>query len=501
MSIAPYSFAPLRVKAVGTCSRRLVLCAVLGLGLSSSQVIAQTDDTPPFLPAACDLPGVTPDIAPRLQCGTVAVPRGVGPQDGGVFRLAIVIIKAAVAPKQGDPVVYVSGGPGAPLTNRAALIAKHEASVVAPGRDLILVDQRGSGRSEPALCTGLARQQLAIFAAGSEQPDMVRAWRQTYGSCRMQMTVDGLRPEWFGTQVTAADFEAVRRSLGVDRWSIYALSYGTGVAMTMMALHPESLRAVVLDSVYPPDPLPVTLPQSFGDALDGLFAACEASTACGAAHPTLRTTFQQAVHGLDARGLPVPLRPGLGMETFMLRAETFRLLVNVAMYSRRGLAVLPSFIENTRDRKAAALEGLISSVVQSYRGMSQGIMAAVGCRDRVSWQDATSSDAGDPPVSAFVAGMCNDWSQPGPPPLMARNTAIPTLLLAGQIDPITPPAFAHLAAAALGEKAAVIEFANVGHAVQQASPCGEAVVTAFIRDPAGTIDGACAAQIPPIAFQ
>ncbi len=70
------------------------------------------------------------------------------------------------------------------------------------------------------------------------------------------MAADGLRPEWFGTQITVADFEDVRRALGIDRWNVYALSYGTAVAMTMMALHPEGLRAVVLDSVFPPRSAP-----------------------------------------------------------------------------------------------------------------------------------------------------------------------------------------------------------------------------------------------------
>ena len=483
------------------CNGRLLLWAILGLVITATDARSETDASPSFQPARCDLPDMTPDMAPRLRCGTVAVQRDRGARDDSTFRLAVVIIKTADGRSLADPVVYVSGGPGAPLTSRAGLILKHEAVVVAPDRDLILVDQRGSGRSEPSLCPALSRQQLAIFATGPDQPDLTRAWRETYASCRRQMAVDGMRPEWFGTQITAADFEDVRRALGISRWTVYALSYGTGVAMTMMALHPESLRAVVLDSVFPPEPVPLTLAQSFGNALDALFSACGAHADCAAAHHDLRATFRQAEQGLDAEGLSVRLPPGLGIKTFTLRAEVFRLLVNAALYSRRGLEILPAFIANARDRKPAALAGVVASIAQSYQGMSEGIMAAVECRDRVSWQTATPSDEGDPPVSAFVPGMCRDWSQPGPPPLIARNTKIPTLLLAGLADPITPPAFAHLAAALLGKKATVVEVANVGHAVQQASPCTEAIVTAFIRNPSGAIDVSCAAQVPPVTFR
>jgi pimeloyl-ACP methyl ester carboxylesterase len=296
------------------------------------------------------------------------------------------------------------------------------------------VDQRGAGRSEPALCRGLARQQLAIFAAGAEQHELVRAWRESYASCKKQMAADGLRPEWFGTQVTAADLEAVMQALGISRWNIYALSYGTTVAMTMMALHPESLRAVVLDSVFPPEPLPMTLPQTFGQALDLLFAACGADAVCAIAHPNLRATLLEAVRGLDTEVLSVSLRPGLGMEVFRLRAEVFRLIVNQALYSRQAIAVLPSFIERARDRKPEALEGLINISVRRYAAMPVGDMAAVECRDRASWQDAIPSDGGDPPASSFVAGMCKDWSMPGPPPLIASSTKTPSLVLAGKVD-------------------------------------------------------------------
>ena len=120
----------------------IVIGAVLGLGITPSHAVTQPDNTPSFEPTACDLPGVGPDLVPRLQCGTVAVPRARGSQDAGTFRLAIVIIKAEADRKQADPVVYIAGGPGSPLTSRAAVIAGHEAAVIAPDRDLILVDQR-----------------------------------------------------------------------------------------------------------------------------------------------------------------------------------------------------------------------------------------------------------------------------------------------------------------------------------------------------------------------
>ena len=476
--------------------------AILSLPAARITAMAEPTPSPVFQQAACDLPGVTPALAPRLRCGTVAVPRDRATPGAGSFRLAVVIIKAANPDAaRADPVVYVAGGPGSPLTRRAALLAGHEAGVVAPDRDLILVDQRGIGRSEPALCPGLARQQVALFASGAEDRTLVRAWRASFGQCRRDMAADGLDPAWFGTRVTAADFEDVRQALGLDQWNVYALSYGTAVAMTMVAEQPAHLRAVVLDSVFPPDPLPMTLPQTFGRALELLFAACQVQTTCAAAYPDLAAAYRDAVRTLDAAPLPVPMPEGLGISVFHLRAELFRLIVNRALYSRQAMAVLPAFIEAARSRNPAATRTLIAGTVRGYLSLSVGGMAAVECRDRPSWRAAAPDDDMDPPVSAFVTGVCADWSPLGPPPLVAANTPVPTLVLAGQVDPITPPPFARQAAAAMGAAARVVEFPHVGHGVQQATACGERVVSVFIQTPTSTIDASCAEAVPPVEFR
>ena len=472
------------------------LRALVWAGLLLGTPITATA-APTFQPTACDLPGITPDLAPRLRCGTVAVPRDRSAPDAGRFRLAIVII-AAPPPHPADPVLYIAGGPGSPLTSKTAILASHEAAIVAPDRDLILVDQRGAGRSEPALCPGLARRQLAIFAAGADEPILVEAWRDSFRACRHEMAQAGLAAEWFGTQITAADEDDVRQALGIEHWNIYAISYGTAVAMTMMALDPAPLRAVVLDSVFPPDPLPFTPRQSFDRARDLLFAACTADPACSRRDLDLSATYRAAQQDLDAAPLTMPL-PGLDPPSFTLRAELFRLIVDRALYGRAGMAALHAFIHAAHDRDPIALQAVIASVVQGYRNISIGEMEAVQCRDRPSWREAPR-DTGSP-VSAFVPGVCADWSPLGPPPLLPEATAVPTLVLSGRADPITPPAFARRVAAAMGPAVRIVEFAHVGHGAQDASPCGERLVSAFIRQPTERADASCADHIPPVGFR
>jgi pimeloyl-ACP methyl ester carboxylesterase len=415
--------------------------------------------------------------------------------------LAVVVIKAALDRPEPDPVVYIAGGPGSPLTSRAGVIAAHQAGAIAIDRDLILVDQRGAGRSEPKLCPELAQRQLALFAAGLGMKALIEARQKSFADCRRAMDLEGLRPEWFGTQVSAADIDDVRQALGIERWNIYALSYGTAVAMTMLALHPQPLRTVVLDSVYPPDPLPMTRPQSFDRALNLLFKVCREDGACAAAYPDLAHTYEEALVRLDAEPLPVALPPALGVGSINLRAAVFRLIVNRSLYSRSGMAELPAFIRAARDRDVAVLQPLVGRVAQGFVSMSIGVMAAVECRDRASWRISDERDGAPDLASAFGQGLCVDWSALGPPVLMAPDTIVPTLILSGDADPITPPAFGRQAAATLGLHARLVIFAHVGHGAEEASSCGEAIVSAFVRAGSTDINTACAAAIPAMPFR
>ena len=224
-----------------------VLMLIIGLALLENAGGQTEPLRPVFNETPCDLPNVSPDIRPRLRCGTVSVPRDYDNPDAGHFNLAVVLIKSEQQPSWPEPVVYISGGPGNPLT----VYAGYQARVpYAPRRDLILVDQRGTGRSEPSLCSDLERKLLdANFAiAASAADDAIAARQAVYLACRDQAIGRGLDLRNFGTRVTVEDFEWVRQALRVERWNVYGESYGTTVAMTLVALHPDAVRSAVLDS-------------------------------------------------------------------------------------------------------------------------------------------------------------------------------------------------------------------------------------------------------------
>src|SRR5215831_15644947 len=262
---------------------------------------------PVFSETTCDLPNISPDIRPRLRCGTVNVPRDYDNPDSGHFNLAVVVIKSEQQPSSPEPVVYISGGPGNPLTVYAAYQARRP---YAPRRDLILVDQRGTGRSEPRICPDLDRKladaKLAIWINNTEETLARR--RAAYLACRDEAVGRGLDLRDFGTRVTVEDFERVRQALRVERWNVYGESYGTTVAMTLVALHPNAVRAAVLDSIYPPDPVPLSS-TTVSDARDAFFAYCARDKVCSTSFPDLAETYRDVLVRLDQNPMFVTAPP------------------------------------------------------------------------------------------------------------------------------------------------------------------------------------------------
>ncbi len=161
-----------RPDAVPVAARRFHRLAACGVLLLTTCALcgpasAQPSQAPAFTETACDLPNVLPGILPRLRCGTVSVPRDYSHPGAGRFALAVVVAQSAVHPALPDPLLYISGGPGGPLTVYAGDQAAHP---YAPGRDLILVDQRGTGRSEPHLCPDLKEDFVNATAAAAMEP-------------------------------------------------------------------------------------------------------------------------------------------------------------------------------------------------------------------------------------------------------------------------------------------------------------------------------------------
>jgi pimeloyl-ACP methyl ester carboxylesterase len=477
-----------------------VLMLVVGSALAGHASGQSGPPEPRFDESVCTLPAVSPEIRPRLRCGTVSVPRNYGDPDAGRFNLAVVVVRSAQQPALSDPVLYVNGGPGSPLT----IFAGHQArNPYAPGRDLILVDQRGTGRSEPRLCPDLdAALADAAPAVATEPSDRALAKRRSvYAACHAEAISHGVDMRDFGTRITVADFEWVRRALGIERWNVYGESYGTTVAMTLVALHPGTVRAAVLDSIYPPDPGPMHS-ADVADALDTFFRYCASEQACAAAYPGLAATYRETVSGLAQAPLVVTVPPAMHRldDRVSLTSTLFETLVSLLIYYPTAYPSLPHLIAAVHARDGQGLgKVLASSRVAMAAEANRATNVAVECRDRPHFRDPLAATASV--IDRLQAyGLCDDWSEIGPAPLVPIGTAVPTLVLAGEFDPVTRPPRSRHTAALIGPHARWVEFPRIGHNVRAFSPCGAKIAADFIDNPTQAPDTSCVDRVAPIRF-
>ncbi len=478
----------------------IAICAAQLLLSLPARAVDQMD--PPrsaFTESACSLPDLTPELRPRLRCGTVSVPRDYGNPGGGRFALAVVVVKSLTQPSRPDPVVYISGGPGSPLTVYAAHQAR---SPYAPDRDLILVDQRGTGRSEPRLCPDHESANISATVAVAENTgdEAQAARRAAMTACSDEASTRGFDLKDFGTRVTVEDFEQVRQALGIDRWNVYGESYGTTVAMTLERLHPEAVRSVVLDSLYPPDPIPLWSTLT-GRARDTFFAACAKDRGCSSAYPDLAGTYRETLDQLDRSPVMVATPPQLERAggDIRLTASLFEALVSNLIYYPVNYPTLPRLIESVHRGDGHEAGTALVSVLSILGAGSAALHAAVECRDRPHYREKLPGDA-----SAMdrmqLYGLCGIWSDLGPPPLVPTGTAIPTLVLAGEFDPVSGPALSRHVAEEIGPNARWVEVARAGHNVRAFSPCGAGIASAFIDRPTELPDVTCADRTPLIRF-
>ena len=459
----------------------------------------QAAEAPRFEPTSCsDVPDIS-DVLPHLRCGVVHVPRDYAHPDGPSFALAVVIIASAQQPAKTDPVVYISGGPGAPLTEYAGFQARHP---YAADRDIVLIDQRGMGRSEPSLCPAMQSDLVKAMLAVVAQPTTaaLAADRAAHAACHDAIAAGGINPDDFGTAVTVKDFEWVRRALGITRWNVIGESYGTTVAMTLLASYPQAIRSAVLDSLNPPDSY-FGMPWSARvmRAREAFFAACQLNQDCAASYPNLSGLYHEVVERLEQNQAFVTLPPPLNLSSdkIALTPSLFEELVGRLVYYPYTYAGLPHLIEATHngDMKPVG-EALATLLAGAISHGNEGAFVAVECRDRPRWREMAKVDASPLDLALLPPGICTSWSALGPEPLVPRDVSVPTLILAGQFDPNITPEASQRVAVQLGRNARWIQVAGIGHSVRHFSPCAQTLVAEFIGAPNRALDTACAEQAP-----
>ncbi|MFN8374723.1 MAG: alpha/beta fold hydrolase [Anaerolineae bacterium] len=488
---------PLRHSSV----RLLCLLAALlaALPLTAVPALAQSEsDTslPRFEPTTCWFPNITRFV---IDCGWLIVPEDHSQPDGATIRLAVAIIRSERADKQPDPVVFLAGGPGGGVVGRAPLTAA-AMGISTTDRDVILVDQRGMGLSQPYLgcpeVTPAYTMQWLARTAESFQP---------FIDCRARLEEEGINLAVYNTAQSAADFADLRVALGYDQINLNGVSYGTRLALTIMRDYPQGIRSVVLDSTLP---LEVntnlgSADNSFIDAFDLIAATCAADAVCGALYPNLRQVYEDLYAQVQANPVSMQVE-GLPV---LFNGPMLRMLLFTMMYAQESIVSLPAFVYSVAAGDYRVIEERLAGIARDgMSGTSIGAQLTITCAENAAnttYEQALASEEAQPvafrapfPMTgAYGYQVCSAWGMPEPvasSPIVSSD--IPTLVLAGQFDHITPPAYGEQVAAQLAHSF-YVEFPNIGHAVTFAA-CPARVMLRFTDDPTAAPLVDCSVTLP-----
>jgi pimeloyl-ACP methyl ester carboxylesterase len=414
---------------------------------------------------ACRLRGVE---YPAL-CGSVRRPLDPAAPQGTQIDVHFAVLPALARHKRPDPVFFLAGGPGQSAIALAGMLAGQYTRLGAR-RDLVFVDQRGTGRSAPLQCP-----QPDLNKPLAELVD-AQAARARLAACRQELTKlphGDLRH--YTTTAAMQDLDAVRRALGAERVNLVGASYGTRAGLEYMRQFPQAVRRAVLDGVAPPD---MALPLAFGadtqSAFEAMLGACEADAACKARHPTLRADWQAWLASLPRRVSAA--HPVTGVEEpIVLTREMALMLARPALYVPALAAGLPHAMAQATQGRLAPLVGLGGSLGGGRREvrLAEGQHFSVICAEdepRITAQaaaEALRATAFAEPNLLTYREACRDWPRGSvPPEFYAVGPApAPTLLLSGGADPATPTRHGERVARALGAQARHVVVEQAGHGV------------------------------------
>ena len=376
----------------------------------------------------------------RAYCTGFDVPEDRAQPGGRHIQLKIAVVRAEAAQPEADPVVFLDGGPGGAASEDYPVIAG-AFSDLRRRHWVLLVDQRGTGGSNPLSCDD--DQEKSPPPATALAPERVRA-------CAARLAARAA-PQYYTTSEAVADLEAVRRALGGPRFNLLGVSYGTRVAQQYAKRYPQGVRAIVLDSAVPNDlALGSEHARNLEDALAELFARCRAQRSCAERFGDPYQTLQRVQARLRAQPQRLELRDPytFRMQQKTIDADKLGQLLRFYAYSPYTAALLPYVLAEADAGRYAPLLGQTQVVIGDVADhLSGGMALSVACAEDVARLHPNPGDAGTVMGNALIEwliSVCPSWPHAMAPADFAAPLTgpVPVLLLAGEHDPVTPPRYA-----------------------------------------------------------
>lgn len=486
-------------KRIPCLSALLIISGVL-TGCGGTTRESESASKIPMTPCHLSAPGS--DVRLPAQCGTLTVYENHATQSGPEIGLHIAMIPAISRTPESDPVLFITGGPGGAST-QDFVAASGAFRRMNEKRDIIMIDQRGTGRSHPLACSE-PEEGLNL-----NDEDALKA---EIDKCIEEMDAD---LSFYDTEAAVHDLEQMRQAMGYDRFNLYGVSYGTRVAQTYLRTYPENVRTLILDGIVPQDEaLGVSIAGDAQKVLDEVFARCAADQDCSRAFPNLPEALAGLLDRVEKEPVLVRLDDpytGKPIETMFTRNK-LGMIIRLFSYTAETAALLPLLIHDahtTGDFGRLAAQSMI--VTEQLEGsVNSGLGNTVVCSEDVPFFRKRGEFVGDAQAEedAYLGKyyhqmekLCKYWPAASISPEFKTpiSSDVPALLLSGELDPVTPPENGEHIAETLSNSLHLVA-PGQGHGVLLRG-CTYRLATEFVDR--GTLEGldtGCVGNLRPAPF-
>jgi pimeloyl-ACP methyl ester carboxylesterase len=481
-----------------------LLLAIMMAGCTRTLLPSAEPSGPTIVLEPCHLSA--PGLSTRLpaECGTLTVYEDRAAQSGRQISLRIAVIPAISRNPAPDPLFYITGGPGGASTRDFVQFA-WAFERINEERDIVLVDQRGTGQSHPLDCPALPEKDTTSLSDDE-------ILEQSAAHCLDQLDANF---DLYKTSIAMDDLDEVRAVLGYEKVNLYGISYGTRAALTYLRQHEDHVRAVILDGVLPQDePLGTSIASDAQHTLDLIFDRCAADSTCAQAFPDLRQKFGALVESLEQEPVQMTIpHPATAEPTeVVFTAEALATTVRLFSYSQETVSLLPLLIHTAQtsgDLSRLAAQYLIVSQ-ELEDTISEGMHHSVICAEDVPFYYDAEGFTGDQDAEeqSYLGEMylelekiCAIWPVTEVPADFKApvSSDVPVLLLSGEADPVTPASNGDHAAETLSNSLRLVA-PGQGHGIIIRG-CVPRIATDFIE--LGTVqelDTSCISEIRPMPF-
>lgn len=437
--------------------------------------------------------------SPDIKTGYLIVPENRSSKlNMRSIRLPFVIIKSRSESPQPDPIIYSAGGPGGVTLFRTRFFQN---SPLRDSRDIILLEQRGTRFTEPALLgeelDAALRSGWGTRLNGEPDPQAITAALTTI---IRSVEKDGIDLSGYTTKESAADIEDLRQLLGIKSWNLYGASYGAKLMLVVLRDYPEGVRSVILDSVLP---LEANCDQETSanilEVLERIFILCNEDENLRTRFPDLRDRFYKLLTESNLRPVEITLKNPVNGERFLHRMNGAGIMncIYAGLENTSVIPDIPLIIDAACRGEVDRLAPLAIDFLASSQGTAWGMRMAVWCNEEFPFErlEKILKPVGLPPeLEHFIQPQVplealRLWrhGQPEADENKPVRSRIPVLIAAGEFDPDTPVKWARRTAYLL-PNAQLVEFAGCSHVPLYSNPDAARIQCEFLADPLHPVD-------------